>query len=202
MVESKIQAPAYGLTGGIGCGKSTASRLLAERGWEVIDTDQIARQCLAPGEEGYKYVVDAFGPSILNKEQSIDRSALGRIVFSDECSRKRLNSILHPIIRAQWHFRLQQHRLHRPGLPAVVDIPLLFETGAEGAFDRTVCVGCSPAVQQERLAARGWEGEEIRRRIHAQWPLAEKIKHSDLVVWNDGSLELLRQQLERLAAGG
>jgi dephospho-CoA kinase len=155
---------------------------------------------LEPGTEGYKKVVDVFGPSILNKDQSIDRSRLGGIVFSDEGYRNRLNSILHPLIRAKWHSLLQQHRLASPGIPAVVDIPLLFETGAQAVFDRTVCIGCCAQTQHERLTARGWDSMEIERRRRAQWPLEEKIKHSDLVIWNDGSLELLQHQLERLAA--
>lgn len=203
MTDAPTSAPqtiVYGLTGGVGCGKSTAGRLLAARGWRVIDTDLIAREMLEPGTEGYKKVVDVFGPSILNKDQSIDRSRLGGIVFSDEGSRNRLNSILHPLIRAKWHSLLQQHRLASPGIPAVVDIPLLFETGAQAVFDRTVCIGCCAQTQHERLTARGWDSMEIERRRRAQWPLEEKIKHSDLVIWNDGSLELLQQQLERLVA--
>lgn len=193
-------APVYGLTGGVGCGKSTACRWLAQQGWRVIDTDQIAREVLQPGQEGYKKVVDAFGPSILNDDQLIDRSRLGGIVFSDEGSRNRLNSILHPLIRAQWHFRLQQHRQVAPGIPAVVDIPLLFETGVQAAFDRTVCIGCSAQTQHARLLARGWDAMEIERRRRAQWPLEEKIKHSDSVIWNDGSEDLLQRQLARLLA--
>lgn len=193
-------APVFGFTGGIGCGKSTALQEIARKGWRVIETDRIAREMLEPGQEGYKKVVDAFGPSIVNKDQSIDRSRLGGIVFSDEGFRKRLNSILHPLIRAQWQLRIQQHRLGSPGIPAVVEIPLLFETGAAEAFEHTVCVGCCAATQQQRLFARGWDSKEIERRLRSQWTLEEKMKHSDIVIWNDGSLELLQRQLERLPA--
>lgn len=194
------QALTYGLTGGIGCGKSTAADLLKQRGWWVLDTDELARCLLEPGQEGYKKVVDAFGGAVLKKDLSIDRSCLGRIVFSDDNARRRLNSILHPLIRNQWQSALQTHRVTHPGTNAVVVIPLLFEVGAEAAFDRTVCIGCCAMTQHERLIARGWNTQEIHSRLRAQWPLAEKIKYCDHVIWNDGSQHLLRAQLERLPA--
>ncbi|MDX6765703.1 MAG: dephospho-CoA kinase [Candidatus Methylacidiphilales bacterium] len=187
-----------GLTGGIACGKSTVCRLLAARGWRVIETDQLGRECLQPGHEGYKKVVDAFGPSILNTDKSVDRSRLGRIVFFDTAQRERLNSILHPIIRNLWQRQLQTHVASQPGIPAVVEIPLLFETAAEPWFARTVTVGCSPEQQFRRMRDRGWDQEEADRRLTAQWPLAEKMKQSDHVIWNDGTPALLQAQLERI----
>ena len=188
-----------GLTGGIACGKSTVCRHLAGRGWYVIQTDEIGRKCLEPGSWGYKKVIDAFGPSILNKDQSVDRSRLGCIVFSDAASREQLNSILHPIIRDLWQGQLKTHLENHPGIPAVVEIPLLFETGAESSFVRTVSVGCSPEQQLQRMRTRGWDEEEADRRLRAQWPLADKMKMSDHVIWNDGTLALLHAQLERLS---
>lgn len=188
-----------GLTGGIACGKSTVCRHLAGRGWFVIQTDELGRQCLEPGTLGYKKVVDAFGPSILNKDQSVDRSRLGCIVFSDAASREQLNSILHPIIRDLWQGQLKTHLEKHPGVPAVVEIPLLFETRAEPSFVRTVSVGCSREQQLQRMRARGWDEEESDRRLRAQWPLADKMKMSDHVIWNDGTPALLHAQLERLS---
>lgn len=188
-----------GLTGGIACGKSTVCRHLAGRGWFVIQTDELGRQCLEPGTLGYKKVVDAFGPSILNKDQSVDRSRLGCIVFSDAASREQLNSILHPIIRDLWQGQLKTHLEKHPGVPAVVEIPLLFETRAESSFVRTVSVGCSREQQLQRMRARGWDEEESDRRLRAQWPLADKMKKSDHVIWNDGTPALLHAQLERLS---
>lgn len=188
-----------GLTGGIACGKSTVCRHLAGRGWFVIQTDELGRQSLEPGTLGYKKVVDAFGPSILNKDQSVDRSRLGCIVFSDAASREQLNSILHPIIRDLWQGQLKTHLEKHPGVPAVVEIPLLFETRAESSFVRTVSVGCSREQQLQRMRARGWDEEESDRRLRAQWPLADKMKMSDHVIWNDGTPALLHAQLERLS---
>jgi dephospho-CoA kinase len=190
----------FGLTGGVGCGKSHALRILQSMGWLVIDTDQLGHELLEAGTEAHKKIIDAFGPSVLNNNKSIDRSLLGQIVFSDEGRRKQLDSILHPIIRSLWQSRLTEHRLSSPGTPAAVEIPLLFETGAATEFDHTVCVGCSAAMQHQRLVARGWDLEKIHRRLHAQWPLTDKIKHSDIVIWNDGSPGLLQCQLERLPA--
>lgn len=188
-----------GLTGGIACGKSTVCRHLAGKGWYVIQTDELGRQCLEAGTVGYKKVVDAFGPSILNKDQSVDRSRLGCIVFSDAASREQLNSILHPIIRDLWQGQLKTHLEKHPGVPAVVEIPLLFETRAESSFVRTVSVGCSREQQLQRMRARGWDEEESDRRLRAQWPLADKMKMSDHVIWNDGTPALLHAQLERLS---
>lgn len=188
-----------GLTGGIACGKSTVCRHLAGKGWFVIQTDELGRQCLEPGTGGYKKVVDAFGPSILNKDQSVDRSRLGCIVFSDAASREQLNSILHPIIRDLWQGQLKIHLEKHPGVPAVVEIPLLFETRAESSFVRTVSIGCSREQQLQRMRARGWDEEESDRRLRAQWPLADKMKMSDHVIWNDGTPALLHAQLERLS---
>jgi dephospho-CoA kinase len=188
-----------GLTGGIACGKSTVCRHLASRGWLVIQTDELGRQALQVGTDGYKKVVDAFGTFILNREQSVDRSLLGRIVFSDAAQLERLNSILHPIIRDLWQGQLKNHSEKHPGVPAVVEIPLLFETQAQSSFARTVSVGCSPEQQFQRMRARGWDREESERRLRAQWPLVDKIKMSDHVIWNDGTPALLHAQLERLS---
>jgi len=188
-----------GLTGGIACGKSTVCRHLASRGWWVIQTDELGRQALQVGTVGYKKVVDAFGTFILNRDQSVDRSLLGRIVFSDAAQLERLNSILHPIIRDLWQGQLKNHLEKHPGVPAVVEIPLLFETRAQSSFVRTVTVGCSPEQQFERMRTRGWDREESERRRRAQWPLEEKIKMSDHVIWNDGTPALLHAQLDRLS---
>lgn len=188
-----------GMTGGIACGKSTACRHLAARGWLVIQTDELGRGAMAVGTVGYKKVVDAFGSSVLNRDQSVDRSLLGRIVFSDPAQLERLNSILHPIIRDLWQGQLKTHLEKHPGVPAVVEIPLLFETQARSSFVRTVTVGCSPEQQYRRMLARGWGQEEADRRLRAQWPLADKMKLSDHVIWNDGTPDLLHAQLDRLS---
>lgn len=187
-----------GITGGIACGKSALTGFLEEWGWGFIDTDQIARACLAPGEEGYKKTIDAFGKEILRSDLVIDRSRLGQVVFADFNKLRLLNSLLHPIIREEWQRAYSHHLRIRPEEPAAVVIPLLFETSVESEFDRVICVGCSGAVQRMRLKDRGLDGEAIRQRLAAQWPVARKMEQSDIVIWNNGSWRALELQAQRL----
>ncbi|MDR1144568.1 MAG: dephospho-CoA kinase [Verrucomicrobiales bacterium] len=186
------------ITGGIACGKSAVATRLAAAGWQVIDADVIAREQLQPGAEGYKKTVDAFGKNILNDAHLVDRTLLGRLVFADAGKRVKLNSILHPLIRTVAEQHLQAHERRYPGVPAVTVIPLLHETGGAGRFDSVACVAATPACQLARLRARGLDEDAAKQRIQAQWPVAEKIQHSQLVLWNNGSLALLDRQLERL----
>ena len=188
-----------GLTGGVGTGKSTAAGFLLARGVRVVDTDDMARELVRPGEPALAEVAAAFGPQVLTPAGELNRAALARIVFADAPARQRLEAILHPRIRACWQRQLELWEREGAAL-AVVVIPLLFETGAETAFDRVVCTGCLPASQRERLAARGWSDEEIGRRIAAQWPLEKKLAQSHAVVWTEGAAEAHRAQLERLLA--
>ncbi len=189
---------AYGLTGGIGCGKTTLADLLKQRGWATIDTDQIAHRLLEPGQEVYKKVIDSFGQSILNKESSINRHALADLVFSNPSLRQKLNEITHPEIRRTWLTEIEQLQKSNSKTKIVVVIPLLFETQAEENFAATLCVGCSSAVQRERLQKRDWSAAQIEQRINSQWPLGEKMKRSDFVFWNNGTLASLENQLNAL----
>lgn len=187
------------ITGGIACGKSEVAQGLEKRGWKIIDTDRIAREVVEPGQPGYKKVVDAFGRKILNSSGLIDRNLLGQVVFASSEQRILLNSILHPLIRFQWKTRLSEHLSRTPGLPAVVVIPLLYETGGEVEFDSVACVA-SPAGQQlARLRSRGLDEEEAMRRVRSQQALEEKIRRSSVMIWNGGSLELLQAQTDGLA---
>jgi dephospho-CoA kinase len=186
------------ITGGIACGKSEAASRLATAGWLVVDTDVIAREQLEPGTEGYKKTVDAFGKNILNDARLVDRTLLGRIVFADAGKRKVLNLILHPLIRSVTEQRLLKHEREHPETPAVTVIPLLHETGGENRFDSIACVASPLACQLARLGKRGLGAGEAMQRIRSQWPVEEKIKHSHIVLWNNGSLVLLDKQLELL----
>ncbi|MDR1304548.1 MAG: dephospho-CoA kinase [Verrucomicrobiales bacterium] len=186
------------ITGGIACGKSAAAARLAAVGWQVIDADVIAREQLQPGAEGYKKTVDAFGKNILNDARLVDRTLLGRLVFADAGKRVMLNSILHPLIRAVVEQRLQAHGRRWPGVPAVTVIPLLHETDGAGRFDSVACVAATPAGQLARLRARGLDEDAAKQRMRAQWPVEEKIRHSQLVLWNNGSFDLLDRQVARL----
>jgi dephospho-CoA kinase len=186
-----------GLTGGVGMGKSTAAALLRARGLSVVDTDELARELVEPGQPALAEIRAAFGPEVFDSRGALRRDALARIVFADETRRRELERILHPRIREVWRAQVAAWRAAgRPG--AVVVIPLLFETGAAGEFDATVCVACTAASQRERLLARGWSEEEIARRLAAQWPIERKLAAADFVVWAEGGVDLTAAQLDRI----
>jgi len=188
-----------GLTGGVGMGKSTAAGLLSARGAKVIDTDELARQLVEPGQSALKEIQSVFGQSVLDAQGRLRRDELARIIFADVVARKKLEEILHPKIRERWQSQLEIWRKEGHAL-AVVVIPLLYETRAESAFDKIICVACSPAAQQERLLVRGWSAEQIRQRIAAQMSVEQKIAKADFVVWTDGVKEMQSPQLERILA--
>lgn len=188
-----------GLTGGVGMGKSTAADLLRERGVCVVDTDEIARQVTAPGQPALAEIRAAFGDEVFAAAGALLRAALAEKVFSDADARRQLEAILHPRIRAIWHEQVARWRVE--GVPlAVVVIPLLFETGAQAELDLTVCVGCSAAIQHQRLLSRSWSEEQIAQRQQAQLPLEKKMAAANHVLWNDGDRVALAAQLDRLLA--
>ncbi len=186
-----------GLTGGVGMGKSTAASFLLSQGVRLIDTDDLARQQVQPGQPALAEIASAFGSAVLTASGELDRVALAQIVFADAAARKQLEAILHPRIRAGWEAQVETWRQENCPL-AVVVIPLLFETQAETSFDKVVCVACLPASQKERLARRGWNPEQIRQRIASQLTIEQKITRSHLVIWSEGSTEAHRQQVERI----
>lgn len=186
-----------GITGGIGMGKSTSADLLARRGIAVIDTDVIARQVVELGQPALGEITANFGPGVIAPGGGLDRERLANTVFSDPGARARLEAILHPRIRAVWQERADEWRREGRDLGVVI-IPLLFETGSEGLFDRTLCVACSVASQMRRLLARGWSPAHIKQRLAAQWPAEEKVAKSDCIIWTEGSLHAHAAQLERV----
>ncbi len=190
----------YGLTGGVGMGKSTSDAWLRERGWPVIDTDLIARELVEPGEPALAEIKKVFGDQFIAPDGTLRRAELARRVFADKSARQQLEEILHPRIRESWQKKLETLRAEKKAACAVVDIPLLFETGAQGQFDRIICVACLPATQAKRLRARGWEEPHIRQRVDAQWPIQKKIELSDYVVWTEGSLDAHQEQLQKIFA--
>ncbi|TFE69849.1 dephospho-CoA kinase [Methylacidiphilum sp. Yel] len=184
----------FGLTGGIGCGKTTLSNWLMKEGFEIIDTDRIAQELLQPGRENWKKVVDEFGKEILNNDNTINRRVLGQLVFQNPKLLETLNRLTHPSIRQQWKIKVIEAKKSNPRKRIIVVIPLLFEEKLEKEFDKVLCVGCSPSVQFKRLLDRGLISREIRMRIESQWPLEKKMENSDFVFWNDGSIHLLYDQ--------
>lgn len=186
-----------GLTGGVGMGKSASAQLLLARGVPVVDTDDLAREIVEPGQPALDEVRRAFGTQVVGPDGRLSRAELARRVFVDPAARKQLEGILHPRIRQLWRARFDAWRAEDRPL-AVVVIPLLFETGAEQELDATICVACSAATQRRRLLARGWPPEHIDQRIRAQWPANRKIALSNFVIWTEGGLDVHAGQLDRI----
>lgn len=188
-----------GLTGGVGMGKSIAAEFLRARGARVVDTDELARQLVKPGQSALAEIKSGFGGGIISTAGELKRGELARIIFADPAARKKLEEILHPKIRGLWLAQIEAWRAENCGLAFVV-IPLLFETHAESQFNSIICVACSASNQRKRLLKRGWTPVQIRRRIAAQVPVDQKIARADFVVWTDGDLESHALQLERILA--
>ena len=185
-----------GLTGGIATGKSAVADLWRQRGAAVIDSDELAHRTLAPATVSYHEIINAFGTQILNPDQTINRTALGDIVFNDDQQRQKLNGIVHPCVRRLWTEALQTLAREGRAEVAVVNIPLLYEVDAQTAFDCCVVVGCSETTQRSRLAAKGLTEAQTSARIRAQWPLQKKMDRADFVIWNDGSRRSLANQAD------
>jgi dephospho-CoA kinase len=194
-----------GLTGGIGTGKSTVSRLLAELGAEVIDSDAIVHELQAPGTPLLAAIEEAFGPEVIRPDGSLDRAAVASIVFRDEASRRRLNALVHPAVGRETARRLEAARARGARL-VILDIPLLFETRLAGRASRAnlgatavVVVYAPRELQVRRLVERnGYERAEAERRVEAQLPIEEKRERADYVIDNSGSLEETRRQVQAL----
>jgi len=188
---------AYGLTGGVGMGKSYSEKIIRERGIPALDTDAVARELVEPGKPALAEIQAAFGPDVISADGRLRRDELARRVFGDSDARKLIEQILHPRIRQVWSGQLREWQAQ--GVPrAVVVIPLLFETNAQEHFHRIICVACTAATQAERLKQRGWSEREIAQRIQAQWPVEKKMELSHFVVWTEADHETHALQLERI----
>jgi dephospho-CoA kinase len=189
-----------GLTGGIGTGKSSVSRLLRDKGVTVIDADEATRAVQSRGSEGLRRLVDEFGASILTSDGDLDRGRLAAVAFADPEARQRLNAIVHPLVR-EW-MADRQLAAEAQGLPYVVlDIPLLFESRGAAGFDDVILVYAPEEVALHRLVEqRGMSEEQARARIAAQMPIEEKRGLARHVIENTGTLQELRAQTERVWA--
>lgn len=183
-----------GLTGGIGCGKSTAAQMFEDLGWGRVESDEIVRSLLRANPGVHAAIRAEFGDGVFGSDGGVDRRLMAAVVFPDPGALRRLEAILHPRVRAAWKARVAQPVPER----WIVEIPLLFEKGLEKEFDFTVCVASDPGVQAERLAQRGLPPQEAAQRIARQLPLAQKIERADFVITNNGSLDFLRDQVLRL----
>ncbi len=186
-----------GVTGGIGMGKSAAATLLAAQNVPVVDTDDLARQLVAPGSQALSEIRTMFGPDSIGPDGTLERRWLAQRVFSDPVARGHLEQILHPRIAAAWRAEVERWRRDGTATGAVV-IPLLFEKGYGPEFDAVVCVACSGGTQRHRLRERGWSEEQIEARNSAQLDVPEKVSRSRFVVWTEGSLQAHAGQWRRV----
>ena len=186
-----------GLTGGIGSGKSTVSALLAARGAVIIDADRIAREVVEPGTPGLARIVEAFGDGVLAVDGSLDRAALAAVVFADPDARRRLDGIVHPLVRAR---ATELAAAAPPDSVVVNDVPLLVETGQASSYDLVLVVEADPATRVSRLVQRGLTAEDARARIAAQASDGQRRAVADVVLDNSGTPEQLVEQVDRFWA--
>jgi dephospho-CoA kinase len=184
-----------GLTGGFGCGKSTAAKLFAERGYRHIDSDGIVRERVLTSGTVTAALRARYGDGVFTAEGQVDRPALAAIVFVNDSERLWLEELTHPMF-----FDIAREMMRaQPSSDWVLEVPLLFEKSLENWFDFTVCVACDPSSQLVRLEQRGLDLALAGQRISKQLPLARKIELSDFVLWNDGSTGFLKEQVDRIA---
>ncbi|MBS2015814.1 MAG: dephospho-CoA kinase [Deltaproteobacteria bacterium] len=190
----------FGLTGGIASGKSAVGRRLRARGVPVIDADILAREAVAPGSAGLDAVVKRFGPGVLDPGGALDRKRLAAEVFGDEEKRRALNAIVHPVVTMLTMQRAAE--LGAAGEPlACYEAALIVENGVADAFRPLVVVSAPEEVQVARACARDAAAEdEVRARIRAQMPLAEKVRAADFVIDNTGSLADLNRRTDEILA--
>jgi dephospho-CoA kinase len=187
-----------GLTGGIASGKSTVSRLLRAKGHPVVDADILSREAVQVGTDGYREVIQAFGPDIVLADGELDRKRIGEIVFANRSKLTQLENIVHPRVRDLAVQKRAQFAAERHPL-AFYDVPLLFEKKMQSMFEKTVLVTCTPAVQIQRIVQRdGLTPEAAQRRLSAQMPLSQKLGLADEVVLNNNSLQELEAAVDAL----
>ncbi|WP_418525435.1 dephospho-CoA kinase [Limosilactobacillus vaginalis] len=187
-----------GLTGGIATGKSTVSTLLRLSGYPVIDADQLVRQLQTAHSKGLERLTAVFGSGILNADQTLNRQALGSLVFSDQTKLAKLNMVMQPLIRDEiWR---QVKNYQKQQIPYVIlDAPLLFEENYADECDLVVVVATDHQIQVQRLMKRNsYSQAEAEQRIDSQMPLAEKKRLADIVIDNNGSKEELKRQVAGL----
>jgi dephospho-CoA kinase len=190
-----VRALRVGLTGGIASGKSLVANMFAKLGAELVDADQIAREVVAPGEPALSAIRDAFGAEVLNSRGELDRAALRKLVFADADKRRRLDALLHPLIRARLLARLD--RVRRPY--TIIAVPLLVETDFAALVDRVAVVDCPESTQLERLMRRdGIPRTEAVAMIAAQADRTTRLRAAHDVIDNSGDVEGTRRQVAQL----
>jgi len=189
-----------GLTGGIASGKTAVAAMLRELGFAVLAADSLAHKLIEPGQPAYDEVVREFGLAILDSDQRVNRAKLADIVFADRARLDRLNAILHPRVEVATNRQFEEWSRDGARYAAFVEAALLVEAGFHKKLDGLVVTWCRPEQQLERLRSRGFSDEEARRRIAAQLPVDEKLRHATEKIDCSGTLEETRRQVEALAA--
>jgi dephospho-CoA kinase len=187
-----------GLTGGIATGKSYVLEQFRRRGVPCLDADELAHGVTAAGTEATAAIAECFGGDILAEDGSVDRRKLGPIVFADAAARRALEAIVHPGVYRAIAAGIRAFERLGDGAFAVVDVPLLYETGAETNFDAIIVTACAPETQLARLVGRGLTEDAARQRLAAQWPTAKKTARADFVVTTDGTFEDTDEQVARV----
>jgi dephospho-CoA kinase len=184
-----------GLTGGIASGKSTVAKILQNLGVAVVDADTLAREVVEPGRDAWREIVAAFGVEVLQSDQTLDRQKLRTLIFNNPDARRKLESIIHPRVRALAERRIGEHGA--AGYAVVVyEVPLLFEGNLHEWLRPVILVACDIDTQLRRLQERdGLDRDKAQKHIDAQMSLAEKRRLADYVIENNGSLEDLQRQV-------
>lgn len=191
-----------GLTGGIGSGKSAVAKILAELGAPSLDADQVGHSIYAPGGPAYEDVVAAFGEQILAADGTVDRKKLGPIVFGDPAELKKLNSIVHPKMLAEMRAMVAAMRARGETRPIVVEAAILIEANWIPMCDEIWVVTAARERVIERVERdRGMAREQTEARIRAQLSDADRLRHASLVIKNDGTIDELRTEVERVWRG-
>jgi len=194
------------LTGGIATGKSYVLEQFRRRGVPCLDADALAHGVMAPGTEATTAIAARFGREMLAPDGSVDRARLGPVVFADAAARRALEAIVHPAVYRAITAGLRAFELTDAAQLAIVDVPLLYETGADSKFDKVLVTECPPDVQIARLTARGLTESAARQRLAAQLPTRDKAARADFVIRTDGTFaetdSRVEEVLRALTSGG
>jgi dephospho-CoA kinase len=202
MLSPSLETPSlrfFGLTGGIASGKSTVANMFRAKGLPVVDADELAREVVQPGTDGHRRILAAF-PTVGRANLTIDRAALGHLVFADPNQRSILEAIVHPAIQALSRTRLHEAALASPSHTALYDAALLFENGLQSQFSGVVLVVVPPEIQLKRLRERTeMTDAEAQARLSAQWPLEKKKPLAQWIIDNAGTRAETASQVESVA---
>lgn len=193
-IEKNNRRSWVGLTGGMGSGKSTVLAMFKRKGAFTLDSDAIVHQLLAKDQKVLGVIRKKMGASVFLGGRNLEKRALAKVVFSSIAKKRMLEKILHPLVRRKILKELERNR--RP--VAVVDVPLLYESGWQKYFGKVIVVNAGMAHRLRRLENKGFEPSDVKRRIKAQWPLRKKIRLADFVVNNNGPKAQTKKQIDQI----